>query len=1083
MRRALLVLLCPLASFALSAFAEPQDIQVIQVPIVKESHIQFFRLPWPSTRFLVRKVVQDNRGFLWLASANGLRRYDAYGFMRVPASEDSERMGYIIANSSMKDRSGRIWFGLDDSLVRYDPASGNVKQYKSHAGDTCLIAIAHQISEDQDGLIWLATDEGIAALDPVKSKVTCYQPRYNEDPSTGERRVISMLVSQDNTLWMSSSAGLDTFDPRSRNVLRHFRLETNSGKKFRCTVYPATPFQDSTGTIWVGLMSGGDLASINGANGQITVYSFEGTGLPVSASSGVASIQEDYDGSLWLGTNRLGLVKLTPDRTQALWYQSNPDDPESLNGDHVVGVFKDREGSFWATTNAGDVYRFEPHTPLFRSYRHQSGNPRSLNDNFVTAAYAEDLNTLWIGTVRGLNRVARSTGEVTRYEDPVFSRGVTAIAMDRRGDLWIGTVGNGLVRFDPHSGRHRIYSHVASDPRTLSFDTVGALWIGRDGTLWVATDYGLNRFDAATAEFRKYAPQQGSLTQYHSMAEESDGVLWLSTGAHGVHRFDPRTGKFTVFEHRPGDSSSLSHDRVNSVYVDRSGTVWAATFRGLDKFNSRDGTFTSYDSRSGLPADTAVGILEDENGYLWVSTTDGLSRFDPRTETSTNYHTSDGLLTDLFSEAASAGQGRAAVAAKSPGGEMFFGSYDGLVAFFPNQVIGRKFSPPVVLTNFRLFGEPVHTGEGPLKEPIWSASSLELSARSIFSLDFSALSYIDPARTRYRYKLQGLEQKWNETDSTRRTAAYTTLPPGVYTLQVQARTSHSDWADNGATIGIRILPPWYATAWFQLLAASAFCVLLWALYRLRMRQLAHEFDAKLEVRVDERTRIARELHDTLLQSFNGLVLRFRTVHALLSKNPDQARTILENAIDETRQALTEGRQAVQGLRPSAVETHELIEAIKTLTAELASDPSHSGGAEVRLTVEGTPRKKRPLIRDEIYRIASEALRNAFRHAEASRIEVQFSYHEKSFELRVRDDGKGIDPKFLTDEGPAGRFGLRGMRERAQQIGGKLTVWSAPGSGTEVVLSVPGAIAYDTTQRVRRSWLPGTFAAALKKPQS
>lgn len=174
---------------------------------------------------------------------------------------------------------------------------------------------------------------------------------------------------------------------------------------------------------------------------------------------------------------------------------------------------------------------------------------------------------------------------------------------------------------------------------------------------------------------------------------------------------------------------------------------------------------------------------------------------------------------------------------------------------------------------------------------------------------------------------------------------------------------------------------------------------------------------------------------------------------------------------------------MQGLRSSTVETHEFSQAIKTLTEELASDPTHSGGAEVRLTVEGTPRMKRPLIRDEIYRIASEALRNAFRHAEASRIEVQLSYGEKSFELRVRDDGKGIDPAFLTDEGPAGHFGLRGMRERAQKIGGTLTVWSAPASGTELVLSVPGALAYDTAQSARRSWLPGVFTATPKKPQS
>ena len=185
------------------------------------------------------------------------------------------------------------------------------------------------------------------------------------------------------------------------------------------------------------------------------------------------SIQEDQDRTLWLGTNRLGLVKLTPDRKQAIWYESNPDDPNGLGWDLVVKLFRDREGSFWATTKAGDVYRFEPHAPVFRSYRHQPGNPHSLNDDSVTSAYAEDRNILWIGTDRGLNRVDRRTGQVIRYDEPVLSRGVRAIAKDRSGDLWFGTRGNGLVRFNPHSGRYRIFSHMASHPRTLDCSAAG----------------------------------------------------------------------------------------------------------------------------------------------------------------------------------------------------------------------------------------------------------------------------------------------------------------------------------------------------------------------------------------------------------------------------------------------------------------------------------------------------------------------------------------------------------------------------------------------------------------------------------
>ena len=300
--------------------------------------------------------------------------------------------------------------------------------------------------------------------------------------------------------------------------------------------------------MWVGLLSGGDLASIDLASGEVTVYSFQGAGLAPNASSGVVSIQEDDDGALWLGTNNLGLVKLTPDRKQAIWYQSNPDDPNGLGGDLVGRLFRDRDGSFWATTKAGAVYRFQPQRPVFRSYRHQRGNPQSLDEGVVTAAYVDDRDTLWIGTDRGLNRVDRGTEHVTRYDEPVFRRGVRAIAKDARGNLWFGTNGNGLVRFDPRSGRYRVYAHVPSDPRSLSYDRVAALWIDRGGTLWVATDFGLNRFDSATDEFRRYSPQPGSLTQYRSIAEEASGVLWLGTASNGLHRFDPGTSTFTIFE-------------------------------------------------------------------------------------------------------------------------------------------------------------------------------------------------------------------------------------------------------------------------------------------------------------------------------------------------------------------------------------------------------------------------------------------------------------------------------------------------------------------------------------------------------
>ena len=406
-----------------------------------------------------------------------------------------------------------------------------------------------------------------------------------------------------------------------------------------------------------------------------------------NASSGVVSIQEDQDGALWLGTNNLGLVKLTPDRKQAIWYQSNPDDPNGLGGDLVVGLFRDREGSLWLTTKVGDVHRFQPQRAVFRSYRHQRGNPQSIDEGSVTAAYVEDRDTLWIGTDRGLNRVDRKTDQVIRYDEPVFRRGVRAIAKDRRGNLWFGTNGGGLVRFDSRSRTHRIYAHVASDPRSLNYDRVAALWIDRGGTLWAATDFGLNRLDPETEEFRRYSPQPGSLTQYRSIGRRHERcavarnrLAWAApfrSSHEHVHDLRERAAR-----------SAPSRPQSREFGLRRPlGDVWAATFRGLSKFNPRDGSFTSYDSRSGLPTDTVLGILEDDNGHLWVSTRDGISRFDPRAETFTNYHTSDGLLTDVFDVPV--------VATKSLSGEMFFGSLRVWWAFCQTRWSIRSSSRPL----------------------------------------------------------------------------------------------------------------------------------------------------------------------------------------------------------------------------------------------------------------------------------------------------------------------------------------------------------------------------------------------------
>jgi signal transduction histidine kinase len=334
---------------------------------------------------------------------------------------------------------------------------------------------------------------------------------------------------------------------------------------------------------------------------------------------------------------------------------------------------------------------------------------------------------------------------------------------------------------------------------------------------------------------------------------------------------------------------------------------------------------------------------------------------------------------------------------------------------------------------------------------------LALSHRSNdLEIDYTALSFTNPDRVQFRYKLEGKDADWQDV-GTRRQAYYNSLSPKQYRFRVMASNNDGVWNEAGAAWDFTIVPAFYQTIWFQALCVIAGAGMLWLLHRLRLRQIARQFNVRMEERVNERTRIARDLHDTLLQSFQGVLLKFHAVTYLLPNHPE-AQTKLEGVIEQARAAIAEGRDAVQGLRSSALVSNELAQAISIFGDGLSADHAGPDCPELRVQVQGASRDLAPLVRDEVYRIA-EALRNAFRHAHAKRIEVDIVYDRRQLQLRVRDDGQGIDQTVLSKGGRAGHQGLPGMQERAKLVGGKLSVWSERDAGAEVELRVPASIAY------------------------
>ena len=1032
--------------------------RIVRVPTVPGTGLRFSHASFGPGQSVpgVRKIVQDAQGFLWLATTDGLRRYDGYeirDFQSDPGIPNSLSGSYI--TSLLLDPSGNLWSGSIEFVDHYDLTTGRSRHF-TPGSDSKEV---YHISRDREGLLWLATDSGLLRLDPATTRIRRYRKEQN-NLSLASDVVRSTLQSRDGKFWVATTEGLDLFDRRTGRVARHVTLVGPAGSPLNLSGPPVSLFEDHAGLLWIAFSYGDGLVSFDSATGAETIYSFSNHETSQNGTTGVTTVLEDETGTLWLATNGGGLLKLDRDRRRAIRYKHDSRDPDSLSDDALATLFEDREHNLWAGTSRHGIDRFDPHPSPFRTYRFETDNPNGSANMSVGSVYEDSHGFLWAGTQGALIRVDREKGQLTRYRsapgapDGLSNTSVRSIAEDRAGHLWFGTWGGGLNRLDPRTGRFKSWRHDRDNPHSLDEDVVSSLLVDHRGTLWAGTENGLNRLDPDANQFQVFRAGIQGLSRYNVITEDTSGVLWLASWGTGLHRFDPVTGKFTVYRNAPGDGHSLSSDRVNTVYIDRAGTIWAGTDNGLNRLDQASHTFTAYHQHDGLANNSVVGILEDERGDLWLGTGNGMSRFDPNRKTFMNYYVSDGLPDDQFTAYMKE--------FKSEEGEMFFGARGGLVGFFPERVTENPAGPPVILTDFQLFGKRAFVGsDSPLTQSISFTRSMTLPYwRNFFSFGFSALSYSDPERNRYRYKLEGLDHDWNETDSTRRFATYTTLPPATYTFRVQASDSHGIWNEQGASVRLLILHPWWSTPWFRTTAVATVLVMIWALYRYRLHQIAREFSAHLDGRVDERLRVARDLHDTLLQSFQGVLLRFQAVHNLLPGRAAVAREVLETALDDAAKAITDARDAVQGLRGATGVTNSLAIAIETLGGEMAQDRTVQDreAPAFSVEVEGAAQDLHPILRDDVYRIAGEALRNAFRHARARRIEVEIRYEAQKFRVRVRDDGIGMD-KSVLHRGRAGHWGLPGMRERAKSIGGQLEVWSEQGAGTEVEMTIPASVAY------------------------
>jgi ligand-binding sensor domain-containing protein/signal transduction histidine kinase len=1031
-----------LASYSLFAQGRRDETRV-RLPIEEGTNLVFMRVPLSngSSHTTVTQIASDQLGFLWFGTNDGLKRYDGYRIRDFrPDSRNRNSVSGLWVEAVFRDRSGMLWVASDLSIDRYDPTTETFTHYPPDP--RVIEGPIHHVNQDREGFIWLATSHGLTRIDPASGKMTRYL-----DLMTAVLR--STFEQKDGTFWVASKESVDIFDRRTGEITQRMLLRDPAAVRAGRSANPSVLlFEDHAGVVWIASERDG-LATIDLRQKKLNYFALA-PGADRSVEPGVRTIHEDQHGVLWVGTDGGGLLKLERDRKKFVRYRNDPDDPESLCSDRVRALFEDQEGGIWVGTVGGGVVRFPSRPPWFRRYQ----QPHS-NADYVSSAYEDRRGNIWVGSRGVVNRIDLQTGRFTPHrlggEQGGFTNSdVFSIVEDRSGKLWFAAWGAGLHRFDPQTREWKTYRHKPDDPTSLGQDSVFALLIDHLGRLWVGTENGLNAFDPKTERFQVYRVDALGANRERDIAEDSHGTLWLATLYTGVHRFDPATKQFTVYRHSD-EAGSLSNDAVAAIYVDRSGIVWAGTADGLNRFDPASAKFTAYYQRDGISGSSVTGIQEDERGDLWVTTNNGLSRLDRRTNTFQNYYRSDGVPDDLTS------------IWKGQSGNMLVGSNTGLISFHPDDAIETQQVAPVVLTNFELSDMPAGIGgNSPLKQSISFTKSLTLSHKQrIFSFEFAALSYASPAQTEYRYKLEGLEAGWNEVDATKRSARYTTLAARDYVFRVQSRTNRGAWSKNGGAVRIRILPAWWNTWPARVSWALASCLVLWAAYRLRVRQVAGQLNLRFEERLMERTRIAGELHDTLLQGFLSASMQLDVAADRLQ--PDSPiKPQLSHILELMSRVSAEGRNALLGLRSPDGNSMRLEQAFAEIEQEFAGKEPGTR-AVFRVAVEGRSRPLHPVFRDEVYRIGREATINAFRHSGARIIEVEIEYSKRQFRLVVRDDGRGIDPQVLQarrDE----HWGLRGMRQRSERIGARLRVWSRAERGTTVEMCVPGHIAFRSPQQ-------------------
>jgi signal transduction histidine kinase/ligand-binding sensor domain-containing protein len=983
------------------------------------------------TQGFIRSIAQTPDGYIWLGTGFGLFRFDG---VRVdhwqPPLNGAQLPNNVIVCLHVA-RDGTFWIGTMGGLASW--RDGKLTRYPDLAG--LLIA---SILEDRNGTVWvgsssLASPGKLCAIDGTN--VDCHG-----SGGVLPKGVSFLYEDSHDVLWVLAPDGVWRWRP---GPPRFYHMP------FGTAVAPDL-VEAGAGTLLIPLPGG--LAQFGGGKLE-TQHPYPAPARKVDGTR----ILLDRNGAVWIGTAGAGVVHFYHGRADVFSHA------DGLSSDLVTSLFEDREGDVWVAT-LGGLDRFRNYAVV--TYAQHEGFGTIPGRGSVVAG--KD-GSIWIGSNEGLRMLKH--GEVTIYgrtDDQesqsrtvwlpvryVASRGLgdhvsVSVFSDNAGRILVSTpYAFGYMENGQFVSIRGIPGGVVS---SVAQDRQGDLWIANEGQglLRLSKDGTVQQISWASIGHRDGAQSLA--------ADRSTGGLWIGFDEGGVAYFSDGQIRETY-----GRAEGLGSGRVSALHIETDDTVWAATEGGLSQI--KNGRALTLTSKNGLPCDAIHWITQDENHSFWLNMTCGLVRIargelgawaaDSRRKIQpTLFDSSDGVSN------APIGLHAGSQVTWSSDGKMWFQGFLGGASVIDSQHLpSNKITPPVHIERITANGKTYDASNG-----------LHLPPRiRDLKIDYTALSFVAPEKIQFRYQLEGQDRNWREVANDRE-AQYSNLSPGDYVFRVTAANNSGVWNEAGATLKFSVAPAWFQAYWFYASCVLASFLLAWTTYRIRMRQVARSLRARFDERLSERTRIARDLHDTLLQSFQASLIQMQRARNHFSRSTEEAIRTLDNAIGSAEQAIVEGRDAIQDLRLTVNPQRDLEHLLTVAGQELAKAQNANGTPPIfRVTVEGPHRSLSPILQDEVYRIGREVLRNAFHHAQASHIEAEIRYDNRKLRLRIRDDGKGIDRDIMAEGARSGHWGLPGARERAIRIGARLDFWSEAGAGTEVELTIPASNAYPKSQGQRRFW--------------